>query len=487
MNHLKKLAGQTVVYGFSTIVTRFLNYLLTPFYTYIFINPEAFGDVTILYAYVALLNIVLTYGMETGMFYFARKEDDFSKVYGTAFYSLLVSTVFFLVFSLVFLNRISEFIDYGDKSRYVLWFILILGFDTLSAIPFAKLRQKNKAFKFAFIKLLNVLITIFLNILLIWFIPKFLVKDGTFLGFEYQVTIEFIFISNFLGSISTFILLMPEIAKEKMRFSWTLWKEMFRYSYPLLFVGLIGFMNETFDRIMLQQLLPDNVNVKAQIGVYGAAARLAMLMAIFTQMFRFAAEPFFFNQHKGEDQRVILAEVSKYFFLFGLIIFLGVLAYIDIFQYFLGSTYRSGLDVVPVYLLGSLGLGVYYNLSFWYKLTGKTHFGIWITAIGAFITVAINFLYIPEFGYHASAWARLICYSVIVVISYLLGQKFYPVNYDLWPIVKYFVVALLCFGLIYYLPIDNTLMNLIKNTLVFVSFIAILEYKEKIITTFIKR
>lgn len=484
MSQLKNLAGQTVVYGLSTIVSRFLSYLLTPFYTYIFL-PSAFADVTILYAYVTFVNIILTYGMETGLFFFAKKNES-SKVFGTAFISILTTTSLFVIFTIIFLKDVATAIGYAHNVRFILWFILILGFDSLTAIPFANLRQKNKAFRFALLKLANVLITIFFNVILILVIPHFLVH-GKFFGIEYHLSVELIFIANFLGSFVTFLMLVPDLIKEKIKFSFDLWKNMVLYSYPLLFAGIIGTINETLDRILLQNYLPKEVNFMAQIGIYGACVRVAMLMAIFTQMFRFAAEPFFFNKEKGEDQKSILAESTKYFFLFGLIIFLGVMAYLDIIQYFIGPKYREGLKIVSVYMLGSLGLGLYFNLSFWYKLNGKTYFGIIITAIGAFITVMLNILFIPHYGYVASAWARLICYTTILFISYFLGQVYYPIQYPIAKMFRYLVICLILFTVCYFFKFHNIIIDLVKNTLIFVSFLYYLERKENVITLFIKK
>jgi O-antigen/teichoic acid export membrane protein len=262
---------------------------------------------------------------------------------------------------------------------------------------------------------------------------------------------------------------------------------MINYSSPLLFVGLIGVVNEAFDRILLMKLLPAGKNPSALVGIYGAGVRVAMLMGIFTQMFRFAAEPFFFGQHKNDDQKVVLSEVSTYFFMFGLIIFLGVMAYIDILKYFIGPTYREGLSIVPVYLLGSLGLGVYWNLSFWYKLNGRTYYGIILSGIGALITIIINIIFIPVYNYHASAWARFICYIIIIVISYLLGQKYYPVNYPVKRMGLYLILALAGYALIAYIKIPVRIFDIIKNSIVLLSFIGFLEYRERIVTVFLKK
>ncbi|HEY4787393.1 MAG TPA: polysaccharide biosynthesis C-terminal domain-containing protein [Bacteroidales bacterium] len=485
MNHLKNLAGQTVIYGLSTIVSRFLNYLLTPFYTYIFV-PSAFADVTVLYAYVTFLNIILTYGMETGLFFFAKQENR-SLVYGTAFISILATTSLFVIFSLYFLKDIASLIGYQHHARYVFWFVLILGFDSLAAIPFANLRQQNKAFRFALLKLLNVLITIFINVILIWVIPHFFVKDHQLFGFKYHVSVELIFIANCLGSLITFLILIPDLIKEKLKFNMGLWKRMVNYSYPLLFAGLIGTINETLDRILLQNYLPKNVDFMAQIGIYGACVRVAMLMAIFTQMFRFAAEPYIFNRQKSEDQKTILADSTKYFFLFGMVIFLGVISYLGLIQYFIGPKYREGLKIVSVYMLGSLGLGVYFNLSFWYKLNGKTYFGILITAFGALLTILINIFFIPQYGYVASAWARLICYVTIVLISYFLGQHYYPIKYPIANMMKYLILGLILFWMATHFNSHHLVLNLVKNSIIFGGFIYYLERKEKLLSLFIKK
>jgi O-antigen/teichoic acid export membrane protein len=465
-------------------VSRFLNYLLTPLYTYIF-SREAYGDVVILYAYVTFLAIILTYGLETGFFYFAKKEKDFAKVYGTAFLSILTTTLIFVGIAFVFLPHIAVFLNYQHKVEYIIWFIFILGIDSLTAIPFAKLRQQNKAFKFAMFKLLNVIITMFFNVLLLWIIPHFFIKNGLFLGIHYKLDVVLIFIANFIGSFCTLILLLPDLFKEKIRFSFELWHEMFKYSYPLLFVGLIGTINETLDRILLQKYLPASVNSMAQIGIYGACVKIAVIMTLFTQMFRFAAEPYFFNR-KNEDQKTILADVSKYFILYGLVIFVGVMSYIDVLKYFVGPEFREGTKIVAIYLLGSLGLGIYFNLSFWYKLNGKTYYGIIISAVGALITIILNIVFIPYFSYVASAWSRFICYFVIIIISYLLGQKYYRINYPVKVIAQYFGLSIILFLIITYLRVPNTIIDLIKNTLIFGAFIYYMERKEQIITIFYK-
>lgn len=486
MEHIKKLGSQTVVYGLSSIVPRFLNFLLTPLYTYKLSAP-AYGDVVILYAYVSFINIILTYGLETGFFFFANKEEKFSKVYGSAFLSILVSTSLFLLLSFLFLNDIAGFLNYGNNVRYIFWFILILGVDSLTAIPFAKLRQQNKAFRFALIKLLNVVVTILFNVLLILVIPAYLGPKGQLFGKDYKLDVELIFIANLIGSLFTLVMLIPDIFSAKLSFSWKIWGKMINYSYPLMFAGLAGIVNETLDRILLQYLLPSQFDIKAEIGIYGACAKVAVLMTIFIQMFRFAAEPYFFNKLKSPDQKLILADVTKYFVIYGLLIFLGVMAYIDVIQFFIGPEFREGIAVVPVYMFALFGLGVYFNLSFWYKLSGKTYFGLLITCLGACITIFFNILLIPKLGYMGAAIVHLLCYLVMNIISYFLGQKFYPVNYPVRTIGNYVLITLVLFFICYYLRLSSITMNLIKNTLIVGAFIFYLEKKERIITIFIKK
>lgn len=488
MNHIKSLGGQTVIYGLSSFVPKFLTYLLNPIYSYTW-DPEQVGNLTILYTYVIFLNIILTYGLETGFFFFSKKEGNASKVFGTSFMSLLVTTSLFIVIALIFVNPIAQAIDFKENPRYIIWFIFILGFDTLSAIPFSKLRIQNKAFRFAMIKLIGVVFNVILTVFLILIIPKFLLSsDGTFLGFHYNLDIEIIFIVNFCSSLLVLLILSPEIIKEKLQFDPVLLKRLFIYSLPLMIAGLAGTINDTFDRILLQYFLPEHVNAKYVIGIYGANIKLAVLMTLFTQMFRFAAEPFFFNQNKGSDQNAILADVSKYFIIYGLIIFLGVISFTDVLKYFVGpEKYWEGLTVVPIYMFAKLFLGIYFNLSFWYKLSGKTYFGIIITAIGAFITIILNIILIPVMGYIGCALVQLFTYFVMVLLSYFIGTKYLKIPYDFKNIFRYMAIALAIYVFAFYLDTGIAFVNILKNSIALCLFLVYLEKREHIFSLFLKR
>jgi O-antigen/teichoic acid export membrane protein len=488
LNQIKKLGGQTVVYGLSSIVPKFLAYLLNPLYAYTW-GPEKIGQYTILYTYIIFLNIILTYGMETGFFFFSKKESNSGKVFGTTFLSLCSTTLIFVVGALIFLKPIANAMDFTANPRYYMWFIFILGFDTLSAIPFSKLRLQNRAFRFAFIKLIGVIFNVLLNVFLIFIIPKFLLSSqGTFLGLPYHLDIEIIFICNFCSSLLVLLLLVPEILKEKLKFDPVLMRRIFMYSLPLMIAGLAGTINDTFDRILLQYFLPAGTNTNYVIGIYGANIKLAVLMTLFTQMFRFAAEPFFFNQKKGEDQTTVLADVSKYFIIYGLIIFLGVIAYIDILKYFVGpEVYWEGLKVVPIYLFAKLLLGIYFNLSFWFKLSGKTYYGIIIMGIGTIVTIVFNILLIPVLSYLGCALVQLLTYLVMVLLSYYFGKSQIKIPYDFKNIFLYIGLALLIYVFSFYVSTGNIYGNLLKNTIALSLFLVYLEKREHIFSLFLKK
>jgi O-antigen/teichoic acid export membrane protein len=488
LNHIKSLGGQTIVYGLSSFVPKFLTYLLNPVYAYTW-GPEQVGRVTILYTYVIFLNIVLTYGMETGFFFFSKRETKSDSVFGTSFISLFFSTLVFVIGALIFLKPIAGAIEFTANPRYIIWFIFILGFDTLSALPFSKLRLQNKAFRFAFIKLIGVVFNVLLNVFLILIIPKFLLSNqGTFLGFHYHLDIEIIFICNFCSSLLVLLILLPEILKEKLKFDPVLLRQLFVYSLPLMIAGLAGTINDTFDRILLQYFLPAGVNSQYVIGIYGANIKLAVLMTLFTQMFRFAAEPFFFNQKKGDDQHAILADVSKYFIIYGLVIFLTVISFTDILKYFVGpKVYWEGLKVVPIYMFAKLFLGIYFNLSFWFKLSGKTYFGIIITAVGAIITIVLNILLIPVMSYLGCALVQLFTYVVMVLLSYFIGKKYYKIPYDFKNIFLYMGIAIAIYIFAFHFSFGSIYVNLLKNTIALVLFLVYLEKREHIFSLFLKK
>ena len=480
MNPLKKLAGQTVIYGLSSVVGRLLNYLLVPLYTRYFL-PEEYGIVTELYAYVAFLVVILTYGIETAFFRYSQKVPNKRTVYSTALISLLVtSTLFvFIIFSSAI--PIANWLEYPNHSEYIQFFALIIGLDAVSAISFAKLREKNNASRFALVRLVNIFINIGLNLFFIIYCPYALEKGLSSVEFVNSVYSEgygvgYIFIANLIASAITFLMLLPEMIKSVWIFDKKLWKQMMIYALPLLIAGLAGMTNETIDRILLKHLLPDTVNASTELGLYGAFYKLSILMILFIQTFRFAAEPFFFAQEKDKNSRKIYADVMKYFVIITSVIFLFVSLFYEFIIIFLGENYHDprGFKTVSILLAANLFLGIYYNLSIWFKLSEKTRYGAYLSIFGAIITLILNFILIPIIGFVGSAWATLVCYFCMMIASYFLGRQHYKIPYPLKRIFFYL-------GLVMFFFFTSVFLNLtiIFNSLYIVLFISIAFFLEK--------
>ena len=455
MNPLKKLASQTAIYGLSSVVGRLLNYLLVPLYTRYFI-PEEYGVVTELYAYVAFLVIVLTYGLETAFFRFSQKENNNRIVYSTSLISLIFTSLLFIFFMFSFSENISALIGYPTNQEYVKWFALIIGLDAISSISFAKLRALNKATRFALIRLVNIFINIGLNLFFIIYCPYVIENDLQSLNFvnsvySQSVGVGYIFIANLIASVVTIFMLLPEMINSVWIFDKKLWKKMMIYASPLLLAGLAGMTNETIDRILLKYLLPENINSAREIGLYGAFYKLSVIMILFIQTFRFAAEPFFFSQERQVNAKKIYADVMKFFVIVLAFIFLLVTTFYNFFINFLGSDYHDerGFLVVSILLLANFFLGIYYNLSIWYKLTEKTIYGAALAVFGATITVILNFILIPYIGFVGSAVATLICYFSMMIASFILARKHYPIPYNFSRILLYFSLMISIFIILY--------------------------------------
>jgi len=486
-NPLKKLAGQTAVYGLSTIVGRLLNYFLIPLYTRVFL-PSEIGIFTEFYAYVSFLVIILTYGMETALFNFSRKEDHSDKVYSTALISLFVSTLIFLMPAFFFTRQIAEVVKHPSHPEYITWIALIVALDAFTSIPFARLRLHNKAARFATIKIINIGANIGFNLFFIAFCkPAYENTSSYFHEFAVQVYnpsigVGYIFLSNLIASLVALVLLSPDIFKVKMQFDPALWKKMMIYALPLLIAGLAGMTNETGDRIMLKYLLPKDI-AESQVGIYGACYRISIIMTIFIQTFRYAAEPFFFSHSKASDSKTIYADVMKYFVIICSIIFLGTMLNLSWIQYFVGPRFRVGLGVVPILLLANLFLGIFFNLSIWYKLSGETRFGAYLAIYGAAVTLILNFLWIPGTGffggYMGSAWATLICYFSMMVISYVIGQRKYYINYDLSRILGYLFISLTLYCLGHYIQTGNLFLSLVLKNGLFLIFLLLVYRMER--------
>jgi len=437
MNPLRRLLSQTAIYGLSTILGRLLNYLLVPVYTHLF-APAEYGIVTEWYAYAAFLAVVFTYGMETAYFRFASKNPDQAGViFNTVFKGLFASTLFILTIVLLFREGISALLGYPGQERFLVFFILITGFDALTAIPFARLRLQNRAFSFALIRLVNIGLNIGLNLIFLLMLPG-ASPEFSLAGFS---GIDFIFLSNLIASGISLIWLFP-FRELKGKSDFKVWQDVFAYGFPLLFAGLAGMVNETLDRVLLKHLLPQ-ADALGAVGIYGACYKVSIIMTIFVQTFRYAAEPFFFSQASEKDSAALYGRVMRLFVFVCGIIYVGTLVFMDWVQFFIGPAYRSGLFIVPVLLLANWFLGIYYNLSIWYKLADKTMAGVWMSVFGAIVTLIANFILIPVMGYAGAAWATLICYAGMMLFSGAWGHKAYPVSYGWGKIVMLIIPALL--------------------------------------------
>lgn len=449
MSAIKKLASQTAIYGLSSMIGRFLNYLLVPLYTRVFERAE-YGVVSEFYAYISFLLILFTYGMETAFFHFSHKEDK-DKVYSNGLFMLLCSSVLISMVFILSSSSLANAIGYPNKGIYIVWITLIIAFDALAALPFARLRQQNKAVQFTTYRLLNILLNIFLNFFFLWVCPKYVNADGGLLTqiansvYSKQIGIGYVFISNLLSSFITFLLMLPQYRNITFKPDVELLKKMLLYASPLLIAGFAGMINETLDRAVYKYLAPNPKTALAELGVYSACYKLSIIITIFIQTFRFAAEPFFFSQVKKDEKREVFARVMKYFVIICAFIFVVVMLYIDVIKLFIGEEYRTGLAVVPILMMANICLGIFYNLSMWYKVTGQTKYGAYFAMFGATVTIILLMVLIPKFGYMGAAWATLVTYAGMMVLSYITGQKNYPVPYNVKEVFTYLFVALMVY------------------------------------------
>ena len=486
MKEVRKLAGQTIIYGLGTIIPRFLHYaVLTPFYTRIFTDTSDYGTVTEIYAWMVLLLVVLTYGMETGFFRFVQNKEESEKVYSTALISLLVTSLLFVVLVNVFIDPVSAVMNYRNNHDYIRMFAGIVAIDAFTAIPFARLRKENRPILFSVIKLFNVFITLGLVFFFLKIAPGIYERSNGWFRTVYNpgYKVGYIFVANLISSGATLVMLLPFILKIRFVFDLQLWKRMILYSFPLLLAGLSGSVNDAIDKVLLRRMIGEEEGL-AIVGKYGAAYKIGVLMALFIQMFRFAAEPFFFERAKHSEAKETYAFVMKYFVIMMLIVFLGINLYISGFQYIVGSNYRDAIVVVPIISMGYLLYGIYINHSIWYKLNDLTRYATYITLIGAIITILINVIFIPVFGYMASAWAHIASYGSMIIISFVFAEKHYKVNYDIKKLLPYFImaIAMVLFG--QYFKYPNLVAELLINTVFIILFIGYAQYKDKMITIF---
>lgn len=488
MASLKQLAGQTVWYGLSNIAAKLLNQLLTPIITYMLNNPSGmvdYGNFSMIYAGISFFNIVYTYGLETAYFRFAAGGTDKNKLFQTTFSSLLISTVVLSGILIYFRQPISDFIGLGTHSEYIIWCVLIMAADTMAAIPYARLRQEGRPKKYAFTRVAGIFVNILLTVWLVAYCPGHVAAHphtGFAVWYAQYTPVGFLIMANLAQSVVTFLLLYKEWGGYRFGFDKKLWQKILTYCWPMLIVGMGGMVNETMDRLMLPKLLPmDAEAAKTQLAIYVANYKIAIFITLFIQAFKMSAEPFFFGQAGNKNAPGTYARVMKWFVVTLCMAFLFTALYIDLWQYFVASKYRSGLGVVPILLAANIALGIYYNLSVWYKITDRMYMGMLITLAGAAVTIGLNVAFIPTYGMYACAWATLAAYAVMMVLSYILGQRYYPVPYATGKLLSYIAIMLALYAVqqgVVALT-DSVVLHLLSATVLMAAFVGAVLVRER--------
>lgn len=490
MSAIKKFAGQTAIYGLSTVISRLLNFILTPIYVGLY-PAKVYGIFTVMFSWASMLNAILAFGMETTFFRYLNKyENEKQKVYNNTFITILSLAVVFLTFSSFFAGDIAVWMQNGkeydpDYAVYIKYFIWILVADALAVIPFAKVRAEGKAIRYSLIKFANILTFVGLNLFFIFIVPviiqQHLPGESLLIGWYREGWVGYVFLSNLIASVLTLLLLLPELLQIRLTYDGKLVKEMLLYSTPVLIANISFIINENIDKIFLGQLLPPEVS-DVEVGIYGACYKIAIFLSIFIQAFRLGAEPFFFSHAKNKNSGQTYAQIMNYFVIAVCLIFIMLAANIELLKYFIKGTdpaqralYWSGLKVVPILLFGYVSLGIYINLSVWYKLSDQTRYGLYISGIGAVLTIVLNLIFIPEYSYMASAWISLTAYTVMMIFSYIWGQKKYPIPYNIRKNIAY-LLASVCIVFVSFVVFNRNL--IIGNTL-FIIFTLVTFYIER--------
>ncbi len=479
--NLKSLAKDTAIYGISSIVGRFLNYLLVPLYTAsLSAASGGYGVITNVYSYTALLLVILTYGMETTFFRFANKTDENpSTVYTTVLLTVGFTSLAFVAAVLGFLPWIAGAMGYAEHPSYIGVMAVVVALDAFQAIPFAYLRYKKRPIKFAALKLLFIFLNIGLNLLYYLVLPAAYKSHPDVVGAIYDpsVGVDYAFYLNLVCTGLITFCFWRELTEVKYTFSRPLLRRMLSYSWPILILGIAGILNQTADKILFPFLYKQGGSTQ-QLGIYGAASKIAMIMAMITQAFRYAYEPFVFGKAKERDNRETYAEAMKYFIVFTLLAFLAVMAWIDVLKHIIAPDYWSGLKVVPIVMAAEIMMGIYFNLSFWYKLIDKTIWGAYFSGIGCAVLIAINVLFVPAYGYIACAWAGFAGYGTAMVLSYFVGQRHYPIKYPMADIGLYTLLAAVLYAGMMVLPVKGTLAVTGARTVLLIVFCAVIFKRE---------
>ncbi len=482
MANLKSLAKDTAIYGLSSIVARFINYLLVPIQTARFAaSGGEYGIITNVYAYVSLLIILLTFGMETTFFRFMSKEgEDPRKVYSTALTMVMMTSLISAVLLMMFLYPIATAVGYADHPEYVAVMYVTVAIDAFMAIPFAYLRYLHKPLRFALLKIINIVLNITLNLLYLIVLPALKLNPFGIYDEQFTLDVAFVFYINLFCTCTTLLMLWKEWASQPFKIDKNTCKRMLSYTWPLLVMGLAGQLNQAASQILFPYLFDGSQEeARAQLGIYGACIKIAMIMVMITQAFRFAYEPFVFGKSKDKDNRDTYAQAMKFYLIFTLLAFLVVMGYLDILKYLIGESYWDGLRVVPIIMAAEIMFGVFFNLSFWYKLTDRTIWGAYFSGIGAVVLITIDILLIPRFSYMACAWAGFAAYATSMLLSYFIGQRYYPIAYPIRQMSAYVLLTLALYMAMQYagsvLPLWA---SLIVNTLLIAVFVAYLVKKD---------
>lgn len=478
---MQTLAKETAIYGVSSILGKFLNWLLVPLYTYVLTGSADYGVVANLYAWTAFLLVVLTYGMETGFFRFANKNKEIAnKVYGNTLISVGFTSLIFAVICIIFAQPIADILEYSSHPEYIAMLGAVVAMDAFGAIPFAYLRFKSRPIKFAALKLLMIFTNILFNIFFLVVCPWLMRTAPDLIDWFYNPDygVGYVFIANVIQTVVVTLALLPDVFKAEFRLDFPLLKQILRYSLPLLVLGIAGIMNQTVDKIIFPYLIDDPQLAKSELGIYSACFKISMVMMMFTQAFRYAYEPFIFAQHKDKNSQAAYADAMKFFIIFSLLIFLGMVFYLDIFKFLIRSDYWGGLKVIPIVLFSYIFQGIFFNLSLWYKLSDKTMYGAWFSVVGAIITLAVNIIFVPIYSYIASAWAAFACYLVMMLISYFYGQKHMPIPYNLRTIGRYTALALGLFLISLWINTPYFVLNMLLKTVLLIIFVTYIIKKD---------
>ncbi|MCM2301515.1 MAG: oligosaccharide flippase family protein [Flavobacteriaceae bacterium] len=464
MSTIKHFLKDTLIYGLATVLPRVINFLLVKIHTDA-LPASSYADNTNFYIWAGLLAVILTYGMETSFFRFYNKESKKDAIVSTSFISITITTIVFVILAYSFSDFFINIFDFEENPLRLKLLIAILAIDTLSIVPFAYLRATQKSISYATIKLVNVFVIVIINLLCLKYIPIYLeqgVKLPEIIQNNYDLTpkVNYIFIANLVGSTISFLLLVPYLLKFKISFDLVLLKKMLNYGWPILIAGIAYVMNENLDKYLIGKMMD-----KEAMGIYSAVYKLAIFMNLYIMAFKLGAEPFFFNQSSKENAKEIYAQILKYFTIIGSFALLGIIVFIDILKHFINENYWSALAIVPIILLANLFLGIYHNLSVWYKLTDKTRFSMYFSLLAAVVTIVVNLVFIPIIGYMASAWATLLAYGSMVIASYFYGKKYYPVTYDIKKILNYIVISVVLSAISFLYFRDQILVSIVMMLL----------------------